>query len=226
MRGLIPPAGFAGALADLDDTDLSRWYQPPARSWLRANMVSTLDGAASGADGLSGSINNAADHRVFALLRATSEVVVVGAGTARAEGYRAAEVPLCVVSRSGTMPQALLDPPGLLLTRAAAPGLAAATDLLGAERVLVLGHDEVDLTRLRPALAERGFRRVLCEGGPSLLGALLSAAVIDELDLTMVPHLGGGDAGRITAGPPLGVPARLHALLEDDATLLGRWLLG
>ncbi len=50
-------------------------------------MVTSLDGAATGADGRSGSINNDADHVVFEVLRALSHVVVVGAGTIRAEGY-------------------------------------------------------------------------------------------------------------------------------------------
>ena len=53
------------------------------QTWVRANFVSTLDGAATGADGRSGSINTGADREVFALLRALSDVVLVGAGTAR-----------------------------------------------------------------------------------------------------------------------------------------------
>ena len=57
------------------------------RAWLRVNFVSTLDGAVSGADGRSGSINTPADHRVFRVLRELADAVVVGAGTVRAEGY-------------------------------------------------------------------------------------------------------------------------------------------
>ena len=56
---------------------------------MRANFVSTLDGAATGADGLSRSINDPADQKVFGLLRALSDVVLVGSGTVAAEHYRA-----------------------------------------------------------------------------------------------------------------------------------------
>ena len=75
--------------AELSDGDLVRRYARPAGHvgpWLRVNMVSTVDGAAQGADGRSGGINNAADKRVFDLLRSTADAVLVGAGTARSEG--------------------------------------------------------------------------------------------------------------------------------------------
>lgn len=59
------------------------------RAWLRANMVSGLDGAAR-LDGLSEGLSGAADKRIFGVLRALSDVVLVGAQTVRAEGYRPA----------------------------------------------------------------------------------------------------------------------------------------
>src|SRR5665647_3054738 len=62
------------------------------QSWVRANFISSLDGAATGGDGRSGSINTGADRDVFGLLRALSDVILVGAGTARIEGYRRATV--------------------------------------------------------------------------------------------------------------------------------------
>ncbi len=65
---------------------------PPREPWLRANMVTTLDGSATGADGRSGGINTEADHVVFELLRAQSHAVVVGAGTLRDEGYSSLSV--------------------------------------------------------------------------------------------------------------------------------------
>jgi riboflavin biosynthesis pyrimidine reductase len=70
--------------------DLHELYAVPADRpggpWLRANMVSSVDGAAAGDSGKSGSLNNAADKRVFDHLRSVADVIVVGAGTARAEG--------------------------------------------------------------------------------------------------------------------------------------------
>ena len=98
MRILLGGEGSPAPGTVLDEPALERLYAVPAgRSWLRVNFVSSLDGAVTGADGRSGSINTPADHRVFRLLRRLSDVVVVGAGTVRAEGYPARpETPICV----------------------------------------------------------------------------------------------------------------------------------
>jgi riboflavin biosynthesis pyrimidine reductase len=191
-------------------------------------MVSSLDGAATGGDSLTGSLNNPVDKRVFDLLRATSDAVVVGAGTARTEGYGPVEVPIVLVSRSGDVPDKLRGAaPGqvLLGTTATARSLTEARDVLGDEHVLVTGEDAVDLPALLGQLHQRGLRRVLSEGGPSLLRELLAAHVVDELDLTWVPTVVAGDGPRITNGRPVDVPLDLALLLEEEGTLLGRWLV-
>ena len=95
MRLLLSGSSTVPAPADLDalgDTALYAAYAPPREPWLRANMVTTLDGSATGADGRSGGINTEADHVVFELLRAQSHAVVVGAGTLRDEGYSSLSV--------------------------------------------------------------------------------------------------------------------------------------
>jgi riboflavin biosynthesis pyrimidine reductase len=123
-------------------------------------MVSTLDGAVTGADGRSGSINDAADKVVFDLLRGLADAIVVGAGTARTEGYRGAVAPLVVVSGRGEVPPLLRTaPPGrvLLVTCASAPLLPEARSVLGTSGVVVLGEEEVDVSRLPATLHERGF---------------------------------------------------------------------
>lgn len=220
--------GPAGAEESPDDARLRELYAAPAASWLRVNMVSTVDGAVTGESGRSGSINNAVDKRVFHLLRGMADAVLVGTGTAVAERYRPEAVPTVLVSRRGTLPPLLADgPPGsvLMVTGRRAPGRAETAERLGAGQVLVVGDEVPDLTRLRPALAERGLRDLLGEGGPLLLRSLLEAGVVDELCSTTVPRVIGGDHSRILAGPPVDVPLRLHLLLEGDGTLLARWLV-
>ena len=215
-------------LADLSDDELAAAYAPEAEPWLRVNFVSTVDGAAQGSDGLSGTINNDADKRVFDALRRRADCLVVGAGTLRAEEYDVPRVPLVVVSRSADLPPTLRDAPRgrvLMATVASSDGLAGARSELGEENVLVLGDDEVDLTRLKAELADRGWTEQLCEGGPSLFTDLLAAGVVDELCLTLVPMLTGGDAVRIATGPDVDVALRPALLLEQDGTLLGRWLV-
>lgn len=211
-----------------DTTDLAELYATPRTPWLRVNMVTTVDGAATGESGTSGSINNAADKQVFDHLRAMADAIVVGAGTARAEGYGPAGTPIVLVSRRGDVPERLREAPRgsvLLATCGAAEGLDAARDLLGAEQVLVLGSHRVDLPLLKEVLADRGWGQVLCEGGPHLLRDLLASGAADELCATVVPRLVAGEHPRITQGPPVDVPLRLHLLLEAEGTLLGRWLV-
>jgi riboflavin biosynthesis pyrimidine reductase len=229
-----PDAPALGALCD--DSALRRLYAAPRASWLRVNFVSTLDGAATGADGRSGSINTDADLVVFQLLRRLADVVVVGAGTARNEGYPPlrdedpAAPPLAIVSSSARMPRRLLGAgsgPGavLLITRAQAPAahLDEARESLGEDHVILAGDDSVDLGRARAALEERGMRQILSEGGPHLLSSLLGAGVVDELDLTWAPSIVGGDHLRITAGPALSLALDPLLLLEEEGTLIGRW---
>ncbi len=224
MRALIGPEGSSRDLTD--DDDLARLYAAPRTPWLRVNMVSTLDGAATGSDGRSGGINDDADHRVFDTLRRLADCIVVGAGTARAEGYRPARAPLVLVSRSGEVPELLRGAePGRvrLATTVTSPGLAEARDVLGDEHVWVLGTETVDLVALRERLAAQGWRELLSEGGPGLLRDLLAAGVVDELCLTTVPRLLAGTGPRITAGEPVDVRLEPTLLLEHEGTLLGRW---
>ncbi|MER5600029.1 pyrimidine reductase family protein [Streptomyces sp. NPDC002265] len=217
------------------------------RAWLRANMVSTLDGAAQH-DGRSQPISNAADMRIFGTLRALADVVLVGAETVRQEGYRPARARAEFAARRAAAGQtpapavavvsAGLDldfslplftaplVPTLILTGAAAPrDRIAAAEKAGA-RVLIAGDGAgVEPARAVRALAELGHTRLLTEGGPRLLGQLVAAGVLDELCLTVAPMLTAGAAQRIAGGPSVAVPSRfaLVSLLEEDGFLFSRY---
>lgn len=218
--------------------------------WLRANMVSSLDGAAQH-DGRSHPISSATDMRIFGTLRALADVIVVGAQTVRQEGYRparartefaarreaAGQAPapvIAVVSASLELDLSLplfTSPlvPTLILTGAAAePHRVAAAEKAGA-RVVVAGDGMgVDPARAVHALAGLGHTRLLTEGGPRLLGQLIAAGVLDELCLTVSPTLTAGDAQRIAGGPSVAVPHRfvLGSLLEEDGFLFSRYHRG
>ena len=73
-------------------------------------------------------------------------------------------------------------------------------------------------------LAERGYQRVLCEGGPALFGSFQAAGLVDELCLTVSPLAAAGNALRITAGAPETLPPRrlelVHVLRGGDTLLL------
>jgi riboflavin biosynthesis pyrimidine reductase len=208
--------------------ELADLYRPPRLPWLRVNMVSTLDGAANGESGTSGSINNPADKAVFDALRAQADAIVVGAGTARTEGYRVADVPLVVVSHQGQVPVNLREAPAgkvLLAVCASSPGLDDAVALLGTEHVIVVGEAQVDLVALKQALVGRGLENLLSEGGPHLLRDLLASGAADELCVTVVPRAIGGVHPRIVMGDSVDHELDLAVLLEQDGTLLGRWLV-
>ena len=245
MRLLVPGRSGLPALSDLDTAALFEAYAAPQERWVRCNMVTSLDGAATGADGRSGSINNDADHVVFQVIRALSHVVVVGAGTIRAEGYPPLSVsdplvalrherglptalPLVAVSNRGHVPPTLSgcrDGRALMAVPAAATGLDSARQDLGAENVLVCGDDEVDVTALVDALHDRGWDHVLTEGGPSLLGSFLAAGRLDELCFTVAPQVVAGEHPRPVGATGTPADLDLEVLVEQDSTLMGRWFV-
>jgi riboflavin biosynthesis pyrimidine reductase len=250
VRRLLPAAD--GPPADLDDGLLAEAYAVPAGlPWhLRINFVTSADGGVT-VDDRSAGLSNPADKRTFALLRDLADVVLVGAGTARTEGYRAerygperrrrrlelgrAEVPvIAVVSASGDLDPAstlfaAAEPAArtVVITCRAAPADRTAA-LAEVADVLVAGDDRVDLAAAVGRLAQRGLARVLCEGGPTLFGALLAAGLVDELCLTVSALLTGPGTGRIVAGPLLDdapYPLTLLHVLEQDGALLLRYAL-
>ncbi|MGW0878215.1 pyrimidine reductase family protein [Streptomyces sp. NPDC002671] len=254
-EGAAGAAGAPGAFVDREWglAELAAAYAYPRpepgapRPWLRANMVSTLDGAAQH-EGRSQPISSAADMRIFGTLRALADVVVVGAETVRQEGYRPARAraefaaarkaagqgpapAIAVVSASLALDFSLplfTSPlvPTLILTGAgAAPDRVAAAERAGAQ-VLIAGDGKgVDPAHAVRALAGLGHTRLLTEGGPRLLGQFVAAGVLDELCLTLSPMLTAGDAQRIAGGPAVAVPRRfeLVSLLEEGGFLFGRY---
>jgi riboflavin biosynthesis pyrimidine reductase len=230
---------------ELDSRELAQLYAYPAPQWLRANMVASADGAGV-FDGVSAGLSSDADRQLFGLLRALADVIVAGAGTARAEGYRPARrraeladlragrtptAPIALVSRSLNLdlsvPLFADAPPDartIVITCADSPAdRRAATEQVA--DVIVAGTAEVDLAEAFAVLGKRGLGRIVCEGGPTLLGQVLADGLLDELCLTVSPLLAGPGAPRITAGPPS--PARPMALahvLQDDGFLFCRYV--
>ncbi|MFH8359915.1 diaminohydroxyphosphoribosylaminopyrimidine reductase [Streptomyces sp. CB00072] len=267
MRSLFPVTDLtksasgaedpSGPLIDrewsLDELADAYAYPPDVRAdgagtpWLRANMVSTLDGAAQH-DGRSQGISCAADMRIFGTLRGLADVVIAGAETVRLEGYRPARAREAFAARraaAGQGPAAAVavvtgsmdldfslplftEPlvPTLVVTGAGAPSdRIAAARKAGAEVVIAGEGGRVDPARVVRELADRGLTRQLTEGGPRLLGQFVAAGVLDELCLTVSPMLTAGDAQRIAGGPGVAVPERffLASLLEEAGFLFTRY---
>jgi len=223
---------------------LGQGIQKPA-NLVRSNMVTSLDGAAA-VGGRVGPLSNPVDQSLLHLLRSLADVVLVGAGTVRAERYgpvrltdaecrerqaagRAAVPPLAVVTRGGD-----LDLESPFFSQAHARPIILTTEAMSLDRrsamtevaeVAVVGTDAVDLSAGLDVLRDRGLRHVLCEGGPRVLTQLLEADLLDELCLTVSPRLAGGQPVHLGSGVTLERPKQLELsqVLEDQGFLYLRY---
>ncbi|WP_026122825.1 dihydrofolate reductase family protein [Nocardiopsis halotolerans] len=250
FRELLPSPGGA-------DADPAAAYAYPGdldRPWVRANMVASADGGAIGPSGRSRDLSSAPDRRVMGALRALCDVVLVGAATARVEGYGPVRVrraweglragrprtpAVAVVSRSLDLPEALVteapaDARTLVFTTSDSPAQRRRAIAEHADVVVVEGVS-VTPAHVVNGLAERGLYRVLTEGGPHLLAEFVAAGLLDELCLTLSPHLLGSGAPRIVAGGPdtpgapdqasaQSTPVRMAHLLEAQGSLFARYV--
>jgi riboflavin biosynthesis pyrimidine reductase len=239
FQQLIPPGGecdAAAALAGWRDEPARR----PGRPRVALNMIASVDGRVT-VDGRSGGLGGPADRELFHALRADSDAVLAGAGTVRTERYGpiirdAAVREQRLAAGLSAQPLAVIVSRTLHLD-ATLPLLADADS-----HVVILGPsagtlgpsaasiDYVRTDSLADGLLELGQRfgvgLVVCEGGPTVNGALLHAGVIDELFLARAPYLVGGEPGLgivVTprATPPIRLELRL--LLAHDSELYARY---
>jgi riboflavin biosynthesis pyrimidine reductase len=206
--------------------------------WVLANMVGGLDGCAA-VGGRVGSLSDDLDAELFRLMRAVADVVLVGAETVRREGYgpvrlseerrlarRAAgrsSVPrMAVVTRSLDLD---FDSALFADSHPSAPAIVVTCETASPERreraadvaeVVVVGEKSVDFAGALPVLHELvgGSRSgrptvVLCEGGPAVLGEVVTAGLLDEYCLTLSPMMGGDPL-------PLAVFRGQHELADFD----------
>lgn len=217
------------------------------RPWVLANMVCGLDGSTA-VEGRVGELSGSTDRRLFKDLRSVADVILVGAETARRERYGPPILPeerrrhredggrppvprIAILSRSlrldgaeralrpgdgGERPMVVTceDSPAELRER-----LAAQVD------VVVAGSDRVDPLVCVSTLRRHGAEVVLCEGGPTLLGGLLAAEVVDELCLTLSPVV-GGDPLPVANLPATAAVSRFRPahVLEADGDLFLRYV--
>ncbi|WP_058233866.1 dihydrofolate reductase family protein [Devriesea agamarum] len=204
---------------------------------VRAMMNATLDGAVAGEDGTSGSIHCAEDSFVFGVLRALCDVLLVGAHTVRVEDYRrptgrravrelswrptGSELPaLAIMTRTGDLPPSLgWDWPTYLIVPSAE--VSAVRHRTGAPAEQVLAADTPQ--QAIRALIDRGYRGIQCEGGPSLLGRLAAAQVLDELCLTTTHRTVSGSGSRLMTGEHHSASWELTSLIVGAEASIARY---
>lgn len=169
----------------------------------------SLDGAIVGPDGRSRSVSSDVDRELLGLLRRDADCILIGAGTARTEGYNRPRVPLVIVSRSmqglaeiPALSDAPDDRPRPIVVTTESSDLGLRASIQSKADVLIAGSDVVDLPMALDALRARGLMRVHCEGGASLLGQLIEAELLDELYVTITPRLVGATSNHHLVDAP------------------------
>lgn len=238
IRQLLPTPAVLESVEELEE-----FYALPPGRHLRADFVVSIDGAVE-IDGRAGPLGAPADRSAFMAMRAVADAVLVGAGTARIERYGAVVLaeeikerreardqepvpPLVVVSRRGLLSAgdrifSNRYRPTVLTTSSA---LATHGSLAALADVIECGTDDVDLGKAIDLMAERGWKRILCEGGPSLLSSLLRDDLVDQMCVTFSPLIAGPQHLHLSGDKPLAQPSRfrLQGLLEGDGLLMGRY---
>lgn len=232
----------------LEEVDAAAAYAYPEGQdrHLRANMVASVDGAAA-LEGRVGTLTGPADQELLLLLRSLCDVLLVGAGTIRAEGYgpvrtlremeglrreqgQSRHPRLAVITRSVDV-----DLRSSAFTEAVERPIVITTELAERERleaaeevadVLVAGERTVDFGVVSDLLVERSLPRMLSEGGPHVLAEMYAADLVDELCLALAPLVACGEGSRLTAGPtlPRPAPVQLATVLERDGFLFLRYV--
>ena len=183
-------------------------------------------------------------------MRQECDVVLVGASTVRIENYSGAQMsaaqrqerqgrgqaevpPIAIITHSADFEHdakifTRTEVPPLIMTsresvedsRARFGSVAEVLDASGAQT------DRVDPGEVLRILAERGLKRVLSEGGPSLISLLIEHDLLDELCMTIAPILVGGSARRIATGSGEAHTRmrRSHLLTDDEGYLYTRYV--
>lgn len=235
VRRLFPDAA--------EEVDLHSAYAlGGGRPHVRANFVSSLDGSVV-LDGRSSGLSSPEDRRVFAALRDLCDVVLVGAGTVRDEGYGPARLsqdrrrwrthrgmepvpPVAVVTASMALDFASpffveADAAPVVITTRSCP-VERVEQARKVSRVVQVGDEAVDVAAALHELSRLGLDRVLLEGGPSLFAEVVAAGALDELCLTLSAALVGPDGFRLAGRTPTS-PRRLeliHVLQSGDDLFL------
>jgi riboflavin biosynthesis pyrimidine reductase len=172
--------------------------------------------------------------------------VLVGAGTARTEGYRALRAKPEYAELRASLGQAPaptlvivshrldLDRAGKLFVGGANRTIVitahnsdrqAREELSATADIVIAGDFGVDIGKAVDAMVERGLTRILCEGGPHLLSDVVAAGRLDELCLTLSPQLVGGPGPHILAGTEQTLrDFGIQSLLEHDGAVLVRYV--
>lgn len=191
------------------------------KPFVYANLAMTLDGKIASFDREDFSLGSGADRLEMDRLRACADVVIWGGETLRTARHpaRVREESLVrervergiaphpangLITKSGVFPDKLpwfeSDEIERFIFTAPEGASRLEETQTGDARIIVLDEAEPLAPRVLAHLGERGMKRVLIEGGGSLVWEF--ARHIDEFHVTLTPWLAGGsDAPTLMDGP-------------------------
>jgi len=213
----------------LGSSELQEWLG--SHTGVRANMVASVDGRAT-VGGRVGALTGPADQELLVALRGWCDVLLVGSGTVRAEGYGVIDLPEEIVAIRERRGQTRLpvvailtasldlDPSLPLFAEAGPDSRPWLITVAGSDRARLDPYAHIVEVAAGPdgrpsveaaleALRAAGLRRVLSEGGPTVLGHLLGQGLVDELFVTVSPVVVGGEGIRIVHVPEYEKPVEL-----------------
>ncbi|MFM1826395.1 MAG: hypothetical protein RLZZ37_1030 [Actinomycetota bacterium] len=232
----------------LDLSLLPDLYSWPEKPWIRANMVQTLDGSVLDSLGSTELITNDIDKSVFRTLRQLSDVVIVGSKTASKNKYQDIKINeqnkeirrklklkpnprLAIISNNLNFDHNFFtnwqdNLPPLIYTHK--ENQIQVEKYQNLAEIVLCGQNQVDLKAVKKDLIQKSFKRILCEGGPTLLNSMFQNNLIDELDLTMQIQLSHSiEHLKIAQGPLLKPFIKLKPIhvIQHEKTLLLRYLV-
>jgi riboflavin biosynthesis pyrimidine reductase len=235
LKRVFPETGEELSLDAAPSRDtLLEWYRPPSPTWVRLNLIASVDGNAAGTDGTSETLTNSADRTILGVIRELSDVVLVGANSVRREGYiLPRRSRLAVVTTTGDLTGHRVDPAAgqgkviVLCPESARDRVNLTLNPEVSEIVAIdtlAGAVSLSMSRVIDALARLGLTSVVCEGGPLLAGQLLADNLVDEACFSTSPIIGGTRLSMLET--PQGTDQRLaltQLLVDDSSGLYARW---
>lgn len=241
MKALLPDP-----LTEVSDDYLLARYGSLPRPFVRFNFVASLDGSSQVA-GLSGGLGSAGDQRIFGLLRRLADVILVGAGTVRAEGYEGSLLPPASITwrrQQGLSDQPVLaivshglnlSPKDEVFIQSPVPVLVFTSHSIDQnlrdefpENVELIQVPSVDggcsPKHIVDSLISRKLLAIHAEGGPRILGQFIAGNQVDSLCLSFSPVLVGGHWPRISFGQIEAVrQMSLYSLSEEESMLFSEY---
>lgn len=192
----------------------ANWKPMPPRPFVTANFAITADGRISTRNFTPSDFSSKRDKRRLMKIRTTCDAVLVGARTLAADTMTlgipgiATKAPLrVIVSNSGRIAPTLrvfqaAGAPIVIFTTKKMPA-STRNALAGVADIFLHPTPTVDLTLALAILRDDyGVKRLVCEGGGTLLRSFAAEDLLDELHLTICPRIFGGRGGPTLTGLP------------------------